>query len=295
MKYVVRAYRLLFSSMLSMPAILKFTLHPAVGRHYGIGPLRKLGLLIRFWNNTRHVSTLSDVREHMELAEAILRVPPSVRGDVIECGCYVGGSSVNLSLVCAMVGRRLVICDSFAGLPEPGEHDREHLAIHVGHVDTYFKGRFAAAIDVVKANLAARGKLEVCDFHAGFFDQSMSSLNRDAVLAFLDVDLIDSLKPCLLGIWPRLPDGCRIYVHEARNFALVSLFFNPGWWRENLDEEAPGFVGSGVGLPLGMAINWGSELGYAQKCAAPARRDLSAAPAPARAAAHDSGLAGAHG
>lgn len=262
-------------NVLSLPVILRFLASREVGRHYDIGPTRKLALLWRFSRNTRRVETLSDVREHMELAAAILRLPPSVKGDVVECGCYVGGSSVNLSLVCAMVGRRLLICDSFEGLPEPEEYDREHLAVHVGHVDTYYKGRFAASLELVKANLARHGNLGVCDFRVGFFDKTMPGLDRDVVMAFLDVDLIDSLKPCLEGLWPRMQPGCRVYVHEARNIPLVALFFDNAWWQQHLAEDAPGFVGSGVGLPLGVATNWGSELGYAQK-AAPAR---AAAPA----------------
>jgi O-methyltransferase len=55
----------------------------------------------------------------MELASAVLQVPRSTPGSVVECGCYVGGSTANLSLVCAATGRKLIIFDSFQGLPEP--------------------------------------------------------------------------------------------------------------------------------------------------------------------------------
>jgi O-methyltransferase len=261
MQFVKRLCRLL----LALPAILIFLHTREIGGDFGIGAWKKLKLLRRIRRNTQRVETLSDFREHMELASAILRVPPSVQGDVVECGCYLGGTSVNLSLVSAMVGRRLIIFDSFEGLPEPAEYDRSHYAVHVGHTDEYRKGMFAASLDAVKQNLARYGHLSVCDFRVGFFDQTMDHLEGNVVMAFLDVDLVDSLKPCLKGIWPILRDGCRIYVHEARNLALISVFFDSTWWRENLDEEAPGFVGSGVGLPLGMAATWGSELGYAQK------------------------------
>lgn len=263
MRYLTRLYRL----FLALPVIIVFVRTKAIGGDYGIGAWQKLKLLWRIRRNTQRVKTLSDYREHMELAAAILRVPRSIEGDVIECGCYLGGSSVNLSLVCALVGRRLVICDSFEGLPEPSDYDRSHTAIHVGHTDQYRKGMFAASLEAVKENLARYGNLGVCDFRVGFFDQTMSQLQGNAVMAFLDVDLIDSLKPCLAGIWPILRDGCRIYVHEARNLPLVSVFFDSIWWQQNLGEEAPGFVGSGVGLPLAMATTWGSELGYAQKTA----------------------------
>ena len=256
-----RLYRLL----LTLPVIFNFLCTKEIGGAFGISAWKKLKLLRRFRQNIRQIETLSDFREHMELAAAILRVPPSVKGDVVECGCYLGGSSVNLSIVCGLVGRRLIICDSFEGLPEPADYDRSHHAIHVDHTDQYRKGMFAAPLETVKSNLAHHGNLSVCDFRVGFFEETMTHLSGSVVMAFLDVDLIDSLKPCLSGIWPILRDGCRIYVHEARNLPLVSVFFDSAWWREAFDEEAPGFVGSGVGLPLAMATEWGSELGYAQK------------------------------
>jgi O-methyltransferase len=247
----------------ALPTILIFLFDREVGGAYDIGVLRKLRLIIAFSRNARKVEILSGKLEHLELASAILRTPPSVQGDVMECGCYIGGSSVNLSLVCAMVGRRLVICDSFAGLPEPNDYDRAHYSPYVGHTDDYFQGRFAASLDTVKGNLANYGNLDVCDFIVGFFDKTLTGLDRRLVMAFLDVDLIDSIKPCIVAIWPNLPEGCRIYVHEARSLSLVSIFFDLDWWRKNLDEDCPGFIGAGTGLPLSSPR--GSELGYAQK------------------------------
>lgn len=254
-----------FSLLRSLPSIRSFLTSREVGADYGIGFTAKLGLLARFYLNTRRIETLSDFREHMELAAAVLRVPRSAEGSVVECGCYVGGSTANLSLVCAMTGRKLIICDSFEGLPEPAQYDRWHHAIHAEHTDVYYKGRFAASRETVQRNISRFGDIGACEFHAGYYGETMPGLREPVVMAFLDVDLIDSLKPCLTGLWPNLQAGCRIYTHEARNLALISVYFDQAWWRQNLNEDAPGFVGSGVGLPLGIHSNWGSELGYASK------------------------------
>jgi O-methyltransferase len=261
----LRYVRLMFSLFRSLPSIQIFLTSREVGGDYGIGFRAKLGLLIRFYRNTRKIETLSDVREHMELAAAVLRVPRAIEGSVVECGCYVGGSTANLSLVCAMTGRKLMIFDSFAGLPEPEQYDRWHHAIHAQHTDVYYKGRFAAAKETVQKNISKFGEIGACEFRVGYYNETMSDIHEPIVMAFLDVDLIDSLKPCLTGLWPNLQPGCRIYTHEARNLAFISVYFDQAWWRQNLDEDAPGFVGSGVGLPLGLHSNWGSELGYAQK------------------------------
>ena len=261
MKYLVRVVSL----YQSLPAILTFLISKSIGNEYGMGFGAKLKLLIRFRSNIKKVETLSDFREHMELATAILRIPRGVKGSVIECGCYMGGSTINLSLVCKLTGRKLVVFDSFAGLPEPQEYDRWHHAVHVQHTDIYYKGRFAASQGAVEKNVAKFGNLDVCEFRAGYYEETMCDIGEDVALAFLDVDLIDSLKQCLKGLWPMLGNDRRIYVHEALNLALISVFFDREWWRENLDQDAPGFVGSGVGLPLGIGRNHGSELGYTQK------------------------------
>jgi O-methyltransferase len=261
----MRHIRLIFSVLRSLPAVENFLTSEEIGSDYAIGFWTKLRLLIRFYLNTRKIETLSDVREHMELAATVLRIPRATEGSVVECGCYVGGSTANLSLVCAMTGRKLIVFDSFAGLPEPREYDRWHHAIHVKHTDVYYKGRFAAPRDIVERNVAKFGDISVCEFRAGYYDETMSNIDEHVVMAFLDVDLIDSLKPCLKGLWPHLGAGCQIYTHEARNLAFVSVYFDQAWWRCNLGEDAPGFVGTGTGLPLGIGKNWGSELGYAQK------------------------------
>lgn len=249
--------------LLKFPLIFQFILRRDLRSEYSIGPCYRVRIVSRVLANTKRLPTLSSGLEHLEMVSEIFRIPPSIVGDVIECGCYLGGSSANLSLACSRVNRQLVICDSFQGLPEPSEYDRRHFSVFDQHTDIYEKGRFAASLEDVKSNIDRRGKLAVCEFEVGFFEDTLQHLDRQYVLAFLDVDLVDSLKPCLLAIWPRLQDGCRVYVHEARSLSFVSLFFDSTWWRENLGEDAPGLVGAGAGLPL-EAI-FGSDLGYAQK------------------------------
>jgi hypothetical protein len=248
-----------------LPAILSFLFGDA-GADYGLGPLARLRLFRGFRRNNKQVETLSSIVEHLELARALLAVPPSVPGDVVECGCYKGGCTVNLSLVCRLVGRRLLVCDSFAGLPPILDQDRGHSTPHHGDTGEYEEGQFAASLEEVQANVSKFGAAEVCDWVVGYFDQSLADFDRPTVMAFLDVDLIDSLLPCLQAIWPRLASEGRVYVHEAEDLTLVGVFFDQGWWMAELGERAPGFVGAGSGLPL-VTLH-GSDLGYAEKSAA---------------------------
>ena len=112
-------------------------------------------------------------------------------------------------------------------------------------------GQFAASLDEVKANMAACGSPGVCDYKVGYFDESLKDFDRQVAMAFLDVDLIDSLTPCLQAIWPHLDEGGRVYVHEAEDLTLVGVFFYRAWWRDELDQAPPAFYrGAGAGLPL---------------------------------------------
>jgi len=53
------------------------------------------------------------------IAMKLLELPIDMQGDVVECGCWKGGATVNLSLICKITGRKLKVYDSFEGLPPP--------------------------------------------------------------------------------------------------------------------------------------------------------------------------------
>jgi O-methyltransferase len=254
------------ATLAKLPYLIVFICSSEIGREYSLGLIAKLRLVAAFRRNNQRVETLSTIVEHLELASGLLRMPPSTPGIVVECGCYKGGSTVNISLVCEIVGRELLVCDSFQGLPELTDEDRRHISpIHSakGHENSYKKGDFAVAQELVEGHLRSYGRLDLCRFNVGYFEESMARLDEPVAMAFLDVDLIESLNPCLEAIWPRLAPGGRVYVHEADDLALVARFFDRDWWTEKVRSEAPGFVGGGSGLPLAGVI--GSSLGYAEK------------------------------
>ncbi len=264
-------------AFLRLPQLVSFILSPSIGAAYGFGFRQRLLLVYRFRVNNHTVERAdSTIVEHLELAKAILEIPPEVEGAVVECGCFKGAVSVNLSLVCNAVGRRLLICDSFEGLPPIAHYDASHASPHHvsrGAASHYEEGEFSSgSIELVKENLRRHGAIEVCDFLKGYFHESMARLDTPVAMAFLDVDLIDSLRPCLVAIWPRLARGGRVYVHEADDLDLVATFFEREWWKREIGGSPPGFIGAGIGLPLGVLE--GSGLGYAEK----GERGLVAAP-----------------
>ena len=269
--------RVLF--VLQLPLLLGSYLAPATGREYGVGLAAKLRLLLRIRKALRKIPTASHFLEHVALVGAVLNVPRALGGGVVECGCYKGGSTASLSLACAAVGRTLHVFDSFAGLPEPDAHDRVHLLPDVRVLHSYEAGAWCGTLDEVKANVGRYGAIESCRFHPGYFAETLPDFHERCVLAFLDVDLVESLKPCLKRLWPLLAEGGLVFSHEASHHEIAGVFFDAAWWRAELGQPAPGLVGAGSGLGLVPAPGaFRSDLGYTVKN--PAALGLRGVPQP---------------
>jgi hypothetical protein len=125
-----------------------------------------------------------------------------VEGDVIECGTYKGFSACCLSWVCDYLGRRLIVADSFEGLPE-------------NSTDPYYKkGDFCGQIDEVRANIEDFGKIEQVDFLKGFYNTSLQGFDRSLCMLWMDVDLYESTMDILTNLLPHLATDGVIISHE---------------------------------------------------------------------------------
>jgi O-methyltransferase len=239
LRFLMKAYYLL-SFPLSVLFILGSSrIHPA----YRMGPLRKLSLGLRMLRNTLRIQTGSSYKSHLAMALKILETPPELSGVVVECGTWKGGCAANLSLVCRIAGRRLVVFDSFEGLPEGEEGDRE--AKH------YRKGDYCGSEQEVRANVARFGAIECCEFVRGWFAETLPRFQEPVLLAFVDVDLEASLETCVLQLWPRLVERGYLFIDEYVILDYCALFWSERFWREHFDRTPPGLIGSGTGLALG--------------------------------------------
>jgi O-methyltransferase len=265
MKCAVRLYGFILTAI-SLPLAFHSFFRKATGAEYGVGLVRKLALLFKMRRNTARIPSGSHFLEHLVIATTILEIPPSEDGCVVECGSYKGASATNLSLVCAVVKRDLEVFDSFKGLPRPSERDQAHLVPDRSQVHTYEEGEWSGSQAEVRANITRYGDLSVVSLYPGFFHETLPDFEKRCVVAFLDVDLLDSLKTCLKYIWPLLCEGGYIFTHEARHLVISALFFDRDWWRENLGCDAPGLIGAGSGLgliPSGKGFR--SDLAYTMK------------------------------
>ena len=263
---MMRLYRILLQ-LLCVPVFLEEYFHADTGRKYGVRFGTKWRLLWQMIRNNRRIVSGSTFLEHLTMATSLMRLPPSLEGVVVECGTYKGVSAANLSLVCQLVGRRLEIFDSFEGLPEPSIRDKEHLLLGAKEIHTYEKGTWCGRLEEVKENITRYGEINVCNFHKGYFENTLPEVRLKCAQIWLDVDYRDSLETCLRYLWPQLQDGCILYTHEAGHMEIASLFFSEKWWLENLQTTPPGLIGAGTGIGLKiLSGSWfNSSMGFTIK------------------------------
>jgi len=237
------------------------------GKEYGIGHLQKFKLARRVMQNNKKIKSLTRWQQQLLLIGEILAVPKSLKGDVVECGCFSGATTVSLSLACALTNRRLFACDSFEGLPTPRE-DEKYAIVRDSNIYYYWqRGEYASegGLDGVKKNIREFGNIKVCQFVKGYFCDTLKDINTDSiVLVFEDADMVSSVEDCLRHLWPKLQEGCKFYCHEPGYFDVVALFFDKHWWKKNLKTNPPGFFGSGYGV-IDLEYGIVGGIGYAKK------------------------------
>ncbi|WP_256391817.1 TylF/MycF/NovP-related O-methyltransferase [Natronoarchaeum rubrum] len=261
----LRCYRLALL-VASLPVILGEYFRPDNGAQYGVGVGDKLVLAAKMLRNNRAIPTGSSFVEHLVMATKVLSTPRDVEGAIVECGCYKGGSTANLSLVAGLCDRELVAFDCFEGMPEPGEADAEHLLVASERVHTYEENSWSASLREAVDNVEQYGDPSAVSIRPGYFEETMPTFDEPVALAFLDVGLRSSAETAVRELWPLLGDNCYLFTHEAKHMEIAALFFEGEWWREHVGADPPGLVGAGSGLGLHPTANgFSSLLAYARK------------------------------
>jgi O-methyltransferase len=117
-------------------------------------------------------------------------------------------------------------------------------------VRTYTQGAYAGTLEEVRGNVRRFGVLDVCEFVVGYFSDTLPSFNESVAFAYVDADLVDSVRDCLTFLWPKLVPGGFMFTDEAHHNRIAELFFDRSWWSEVMGVEPPGLVGAGNGLGL---------------------------------------------
>lgn len=239
---VVRITSINRAASLPLAVILMFAGRP-IPAAYGMTWSRRFRLALRMYRNTREIDTKTSYKAHLAMAVKLLEIPPEVTGDVVECGCFRGGSTANLSLICEIAGRRLVVYDSFEGLPAAQRGDR--------YATAETEGYLSASIDEVRDNVRRLGAVDVCEFRKGWFENTLPDHDSPVVLAFLDVDYQASLRDCVLNLWPHLTERGYVFIDEYMVLDYGALFFSEKFWDRYFDRSPPGMFGIGGGVGVG--------------------------------------------
>lgn len=179
-------------------------------------------------------------RRHIaHFLDAVLTNP--VPGVLVECGAYQGVSAAKWSHLADMLGRQLVVFDSFRGLPANAEpHDRSIL----GHsISGWFTGgNYAGTLAQVKATIDRYGVPGVVRYVPGWFADTLPSFDEPVAAAYLDVDLAASTRTCLTYLWPLITPG-GVIVSQDGDFPLTIAAMT-GW--AGRVEPAPVTAGLGT-------------------------------------------------
>ena len=71
------------------------------------------------------VPSATDINIHFLLLKTVFALNPKRPSTIVECGVFKGATSVVLSIGAKITGRKLILYDSFEGLPD-GEKNISH-------------------------------------------------------------------------------------------------------------------------------------------------------------------------
>jgi O-methyltransferase len=193
---------------------------------------------------TRNIECLHDGSHLLQYVIDLLALPSDLPGCIVEAGCFKGGGTAKLSHVARMLNRRLVVFDSFEGLPPNLERHEESI---LGHsIENWFQtGKFRCSLEEVKSNVERFGDLESCDFIKGWFEATMPTYAGPIVAAYLDVDLAASTRTCLKFLYPRIVPGGILYSQDGDFPLVISVFNDDEFWRREVGCEKPAIEGLG--------------------------------------------------
>lgn len=220
------------------------------GRQSSVGEAARREIVARFEEIDSAVPIGTTPTDGLVLSQLLINCRGV--GDIVECGCYAGGSSAKLSIIAKVVGRRLTVFDSFEGLPEVDSYNLrdKHLRRDEEWVTDWTAGRYRARLDVVRDNVQRFGEIDVCTFVKGWFNETLNTDNlpRKVGFAFTDVDIASSARDCLAGLWPCLSDLGIFVSHDVAWVKVLQALYDKTLWEETFKEFPPLLFGAGFGI-----------------------------------------------
>jgi O-methyltransferase len=201
----------------------------------------RLLLVRQFIRITDRARTYHTQAEMLQVVDHVFRRADRPGLTVLEAGCGKGGSTAKLSLAVRRAGGRLLVFDSFKGIPA---NDERHTNLYGKPVE-FREGAFRGRLREVQRVVARLGAPEVCAWHKGWFADTMAGLTTPLDVVLLDVDLVASTRTCLVNLVPRLRPGGVVLTQDGHLRAVTDLLGNPTFWRDEIGVEPPEIRGIG--------------------------------------------------
>lgn len=177
------------------------------------------------------------------LIDAVL-TRPHVPGVIVEAGAYRGVGTAKFSHLAAMTDRRLVVFDSFEGLPANEEPHEQSI---LGHsIEGWFEeGQYAGSLAEVRDTVARFGRPEYVEYVKGWFEDTMPGFDEEVAVAYLDVDLASSTRTCLKYLWPLVSPGGAVVSQDGDFPLVIDVFDDDVFWEQELGCAKPSMDGLG--------------------------------------------------
>jgi len=201
----------------------------------------RAALIARYVGITNRVRGYHTLGDMLAVAREVLARAGRPGLTVVEAGCAKGSSTAKLSLAARAAGARLLVYDSFAGVPANAE---QHTSMD-GRPVVFRAGAFRGRIAEVRRTLEQLGAAEVCELHRGWFADTLPSLDRPVDVALLDVDLLESTRTCVRAIMPHLRADGVLFSLDGQLRATHELFASESFWRDEVGVTPPRIDGLG--------------------------------------------------
>jgi O-methyltransferase len=202
----------------------------------------KIGIAKKLFIISNEVDCPHTHEEILSYIKSILLLSSKIKGCIVEAGSYKGGSTAKFSLAAKFAGRKLIVFDSFQGIPE---HSEPHRINIYGKPVTFSKGEYCGSLKEVKANIFKYGHLEVCEFIEGWFQDTMPGFTEPIAAIYIDADLASSVSTCLKYLYPLLSKGGVLYCQDGHLPLVIDVFNNEFFWINEVGYFKPIIEGLG--------------------------------------------------
>jgi O-methyltransferase len=185
-----------------------------------------------------NVECMHDPSEAYYMAHHIL-YNQNIPGSIVEFGCYKGGMSCKLSYVAKLVGKEVVLFDSFIGLLESGSYVPQSQSDNSITYD-FEQGMFASTIQETTSNLINYGEHTVCSFMPGTIEKLLPIFDRHPSFVLIDVDIIGTCMTIIEKLWDKITTEL-IFFHESCIVDMMNALSDNDFWQTNFGTNTPAF------------------------------------------------------